>query len=147
MPDRLMPPGWLPEGLALLRVPQRVLQRGPRHADRPRGDIDPAELEPAHHLPKALAFLGPEERLARALVAVEHDLAALQPLVTELGQVPGDREAGAPLGEQDADAAAGGDRPGGGLAQHGDDVRRAGVWDPRLHAGEPGAEAGCGGPG
>src|SRR5258708_13158740 len=137
MPDRLMPPDWLPEGLALLRVAEGVLQRGRGHADGPRGDIDPAELEPAHHLPKALAFLGPEERLARALVAVEHDLAALQPLVTELGQVPGDREAGALLGEQDADAAAGGDRLGVGLAQHGDDVRRACGGYPRLTAAQP----------
>src|SRR5258708_23483388 len=137
MPDRLMPPDWLPEGLALLRVPQRVLQRGPRDADRRRGGIDPAELAPPPPLPKALAFLGPEERLARALVAVEHDLAALQPLVTELGQVPGDREAGALLGEQDADAAAGGDRLGVGLGQNGDGVRRACGGYPRLTAAQP----------
>src|SRR6516225_8535361 len=48
--DRLVPPDRLPEGLPLLRVPQRVLQRGPGHPDRPRRDLDPAEFEPVHHL-------------------------------------------------------------------------------------------------
>ena len=102
LPDRLA------ERLPLLGVAQRVLERGPADAERAAGDLDPADLEAAHHLREPLALGPAEQRCPRDMEVVEDQLAALDALVAELGQVAADGEAGTVLDEQDAHALVGG---------------------------------------
>src|SRR5699024_2834028 len=103
--DRLMLPDLLAEALPLLRVTHRVLERGPAHTDRPRGHLDPADLQAPHHLGEPLALDPAEQRRTRNPHPVEGQLTALHALVAELGQVPTDLETRTFLHEQDADAA------------------------------------------
>jgi hypothetical protein len=58
--DRLVLPDRLSERFPLLGVAQRVFQGGARDTQRPAGNLDPADLQPAHHLREPLP-LGPAE--------------------------------------------------------------------------------------
>src|ERR1035441_4667207 len=132
--DALVLPDRLAERLAFLRVPERVVEGGPAHAEGTGGDLDTAELQALHHLGEPLPLGQAEQAGDRGAVAVEGKLAALHPLVTELGQVTGDGEARPRLGQQDADA--GMPWLGGrvGLAEQRGHLRVPGVGDPHLAA-------------
>src|SRR2546429_89900 len=82
--DRLMLGDLLAEGLALLRVAQRQLERALGDPHPAGGDVDAADLERVHHLDEALAqpgLLAAEDVLGRAVVAVEDELGGLDALV------------------------------------------------------------------
>ena len=85
--DRLVLPDRHAERLPFLGVAQRVVERRPGDADRPAGDLDPAGLEPGHHLAEALALDAAEQGVARHVAVVEVQLARLDALVPELRQI------------------------------------------------------------
>ena len=62
--DRLVLPDRLAERLALLRVRERVVERGLGDAHRAGGHLDPADLQARHHLREAAALLAAEQRVA-----------------------------------------------------------------------------------
>ena len=132
--DRLVLPDGLAEALAVLRVAHGVLEGGTRDAGGAGGHLDAADLEPLHELREALALHAAEHGGPRHPVVAEGDLAALDALVAELGQVAADLEAGAVLAQQDAHAAV--RRVGArvGADQDGQQRAAAGVGDPRLRA-------------
>src|SRR4051795_13587583 len=100
MPDRLVLPDLLAERLALLRITHRVVDSCLRNTNRARRDLDATELQPAHHLRETLTFLAAEQRLCRREVTVERQLARLDALVAELGQVSRNGESVAGLDEK-----------------------------------------------
>src|SRR5947208_15697929 len=100
MSDRLVLPDLLTERLSLLRITHGVVDSCLRDTDRSRRDLDATELQPAHHLREALTFLAAEQRLRRREVTVEGQLARLDSLVAELGQVPRNGESVARLDEK-----------------------------------------------
>ena len=130
--DRLVFPDRLAERLPLLCVPQRVVQGGLADAERAGGDLDPADLQAAHHLPEPLALAPAQQRARRDPVVLEGELAALHALVAELGQVTGDGEAGTWFGQQDADAGVRGPGVRVGLDQQRGQPGPARVGDPHL---------------
>src|SRR5665647_2714365 len=99
--DRLVLPDRHPEALPLLGVPQGVLERGAPHSQGATRHLQPADLEPAHHLGEAGALKMAEQRRHRHAHLLESDLAALHTLVTELGQVAREREPRTLLHQQD----------------------------------------------
>ena len=105
-----------PNALPVLGVAQGVVERRPGDADRPAGDLDPSGLEPGHHLAEALALDAAEQRVGRHMAVVEVQLARLDALVAELGQIARHREARNLLDEQDRDAPV--RRVGGGSVLH-----------------------------
>src|SRR5215210_1080848 len=73
--DRLVLRDRLAEGLALLGVAQRQLERALRDAHSAGGHVHPPDLERIHHLREALAearLLAAEDALRGAVVAVVH---------------------------------------------------------------------------
>ena len=83
-----------PEGLALLRVPDRFLERALGHADRAGRHVDASDLDARHHLVEALALFASEEVLNRDREVVEDELRRFDALVAELLDVRGDLETG-----------------------------------------------------
>ena len=69
----------LAEGLADLGVADRVVERGLGEADAARRDVDPAELEPGHHLLEAVAFLAADQAVGRHAVVLENSSAVSMP--------------------------------------------------------------------
>ena len=59
--DRLVLRDGLAEGAALLRVTYGILEGGLRHTDGAGGDIDASDLQAAHGMLKALAFLAAQQ--------------------------------------------------------------------------------------
>ena len=82
----------LPNVLALLRVGERGVERGPGHADGARRDVDAADLEHAEDLGEAPAGFADEVGGGDAVVGVGH-LDGLDALVAELADVLADRDA------------------------------------------------------
>ena len=78
----------LAERLALLRVAERVVERRLRDPGAARGDVDAADLDPAHEVlePLADAGLAAEHARRRRAEAVEDELGRLDALVAELLQ-------------------------------------------------------------
>ncbi len=77
----------LAEGLALLRVAQRQLERALGEPDAAGGDVHAPEVERVHHLHEALVqalLFAAEDVLGRAAIAVEHELGGLDALVAHL---------------------------------------------------------------
>ena len=95
--DRLVLGDRLAEGLALLRVLQRQLERALREPDAAGRDVDAAQVEGVHHLHEALVqalLLAAEDVLGGAAVAVEDELRRLDALVAHLLDLRRDVEAG-----------------------------------------------------
>jgi hypothetical protein len=102
----------LPDGLAeafpVLGVAKSVIKRGPRHSGSSRGDLDPADLQPFHHLGEAAALFIPEQRVSRDPHVGEVQLTALDALVAQLGKVARDVKSLESIGfvdQQNADPA------------------------------------------
>ena len=68
----------LPNASRSLRVAERVVERRLRDADAARGDVDAADLDPAHEVLEALAdpVLAAEDARGGRAEAVEHELAS-----------------------------------------------------------------------
>ena len=130
--DGLVLPDRLAEALPLLGVPQRILQRGRRHAERARRDLNASGLKAFHHLRETLARLAAEDRRRGHAAVVERQLAGLDALVAQLGQIPRHRQPWPVLHEHHRDALVLGRGRRVGLAQQRDQTRPAGVADPRL---------------
>ncbi len=130
--DGLVLPDRLAEALALLRVGERILERGGRDTQGAGGDLQTTGLESLHHVGEALAGLAAEDRVGGDAVVVETQFARLDALVTQLGQVARDRQARAVLDEHHRDALVARLRGGIGLAQQRDQPRATRVGDPRL---------------
>src|SRR5664280_2712062 len=92
--DRLVLPDGFAEGLALLGIRQGILRCCRGDTQRTGGDLDPTDLQAAHHLREPLAFLATEQAHGRDPEVVERQLAALNTLVAELGQIAGHGEPG-----------------------------------------------------
>ena len=122
------------ERLARLGVPDGGLQRGAGYSNGASGDVDAAELQPAHDVPKAVAFGSSEEIRDGYAVVIERQFSGLDATITEFGDVPHDIESGALLAQQDTDAAM--RRVGGevGLADDGVDAAVTAVGDEHLAA-------------
>src|SRR5690606_9078091 len=75
----------LAELLALLRVPDRGVERRLRHAYRARRGLDASVLVGGHELVKALALLEAEQVLRGYLVVVERHVVRVHPLVSDGG--------------------------------------------------------------
>ena len=88
----------LAERLALLRVPDRLLERALRDAERARGHVDAADLDRGHVLHEPLTFFPAEQVRRREPVIVERDLGRLDALVAELLDVLPDDHAARFLG-------------------------------------------------
>src|SRR3989442_1342047 len=71
--NRLVLADRLAEGVPLLRIPDRLVERRLGDADPPRRDVDPSELEPADRLLEAAAFVADQVLLGHAVV-LEHQL-------------------------------------------------------------------------
>ena len=94
----------LPELFPLLGVSNRVLERGARHADAARGDVDAPDLERRQHVPETVPFL-PDQAVPRNLAILQNDLTGTQALVAQLPDAPPDPKTGAALVQQEgADA-------------------------------------------
>jgi hypothetical protein len=146
----------LAEGLALLRVLERQLERALRDPDAAGGDIDAADLERVHHLDEALAdalLLAAEDPLGRAAVAVVDQLGRLDALVAHLLDLRRHVEAGEVarvlvrpwllLGDEAGHALVGRIGLRVGLHQHEDEPGAEAVRDPHLLAVQlPGAVIG-----
>src|SRR3954465_15535150 len=130
--DRLVLPDRLAERLALLGVTGRIRERGLGHPHRPRGHLDPADLQPPHHLLPSHARLAAEHRAGRHPHPVEDQLTGLHTAVTELGDLLRDGQPVARLDQQDAHAPVRGLRIPVGPAQQADQARVPGVGDPGL---------------
>ena len=76
----------LAEGLALLRVADRVVEARLRKPGAAGGDVDPADLDAAHEVLEPLADAGvaAEDARGRGAEAVEDELGRLDTLVPEL---------------------------------------------------------------
>ena len=68
---------------AILRVVERLLHGGLRHADRPRRGLDARRFEGLHQLLEAEAFDAAEQVFGRHLEAVEGDLVFLHAAIAE----------------------------------------------------------------
>src|SRR6185436_5064857 len=84
--DRLMLRDRLAEGLARLRVLDRIVERCLGDARAARGDVDAPELETADRTVEALALAADEIRRRHAEV-VEHQLGGVDALVADLLQL------------------------------------------------------------
>ncbi|TCW24584.1 hypothetical protein EDD19_10640 [Dietzia cinnamea] len=91
---------------------------------------------PFHHLGEAAARLAAEHAVRGCPVPIECELAGLDALVAELGQVTGDRQPGAVLHQHDRHPPVARGRLRIGLAQQRDEARATGVGDERLGAGD-----------
>ena len=93
--DRLVLEDRLTEGLALLGVLDRELERADRDTAAAGGYVDPAYLDAVHHLVETLAdaLFASEHSRRRDLVVVEHHLGGLDALVAHLVDLAGDGEA------------------------------------------------------
>jgi hypothetical protein len=81
------------EALALLRIGQRRLERGARHADRLRGDADAAALQAGQGDLVAHAFFA-DQVLGRDAAVLEHDLRRVRRMLAHLVFDAGDDVAG-----------------------------------------------------
>ena len=129
----------LAEGLALLRVADRLVERPLRHADGAGGDVDATQFDGGHHLEEPLAFLAAEHHVGRDPVIVEGQLDGLNPPVAELVDVGADGDAAAALAgllldEQDAHASMAAGRVGIGAHERHHEARLAAVGQPHLGA-------------
>ena len=122
----------LAERVPLLRVLHRGLERGARHADRPRRDVDASQFQPAHDVPEAFALCPAEQVRCGGPVVLERDLCGLDSAIAELGDVAHDVEARTLLPEEDADAAVRRVGVQVGLADDGVDAAVAAVGDEHL---------------
>ena len=120
------------ERLTLLRVHERVVERGAGDAGGPRRDLDPPDLQATHHLAEARTLVPAQEGLGRRGVAVEEHLAALDTLVPELGQRPTDGVAITRFHQEDADPPVRGLGVRVRLAEQRAHARALGVGDPGL---------------
>ena len=73
----------LAEGDALLRIRERRVERGARHADRLRADADAPAFEARERDLQALAFLAEQVR-GRDAAVLEHDLRGVAGVLAEL---------------------------------------------------------------
>ena len=137
----------LAEGLPLLAVAERQLERPLGDPDAARGDVDAADLERVHHLPEPLAqpgLLPAEDALRRAAVAVVDELRGLDALVAHLLDLGRDRQPGEVarvlgrprflLGDEAGHARVRRVGLGVGLHEHEHDAREQAVGDPHLLA-------------
>ena len=126
----------LAEGLALLRVLDRVFERGPRDAQAAGGDVEPLGFEPGHHLLESLALAAADQVRARApRKSWKVQLAGLDGLVAHLVDVAADRQAGrAFFDDERADAAVRRLGRRVRLGQQQEHVRAAAVGHPHLRA-------------
>ena len=122
----------LAEGLALLGVSRGFFQRGPRHTEAAGGNIDAAQLQPAHYLVEPLALLAADQIPAGYAVVLEGQLAGIHALVAQLRYVPHHVEARPLLGDEDADAAPGRVGVRVGLGDQGEGVAVAPVGNQAL---------------
>ena len=83
-------------------VAERVLVCGLRDAHRPRGDVEPPGLEPAHHVLEAAALDAADEVRGRHDDVLEEELRRVDPLVTELRDGLHDLESGVVLLDDEA---------------------------------------------
>src|SRR6185312_4064108 len=90
--DGLVLPDRLAETLALLRIPQRIVEGGRRDPQRPRCHLNTPRLKAFHHLRETRARLTTEDRRRRHPTVVERQLTRLDTLVTQLGQIARHRE-------------------------------------------------------
>ena len=83
-------------------VAERVLVCGLRDAHRPRGDVEPPGLEPAHHVLEAAALDAAHEVLGRHDDVLEEELRRVHSLVAELRDGLHDLEPGVVLLDDEA---------------------------------------------
>jgi predicted amidohydrolase len=118
--DRLVLPYRHAEGLPVLRIPQRVVERRAGHAQSAGRHLNAPGLQALHHLREPATRNAAEHSAGGRAVVIEDQLARLDALVTQLGQVPGDGQSGTVLDQQHGDPRV----PGLGgrirLAQQGD---------------------------
>src|SRR6185503_6761253 len=131
--DRLVLADRLAEGLALLRVPQRLGERRLRDADAACRDVDAPELEPAGRLLEAAAFLADEVTRGDAVV-LEDELGRVDALVAELLELAACLESRPLLAEEHRHAAVPGLGVGVGLRQDREARPLDAVRDPGLGA-------------
>ena len=84
--DRLVLGDRLAHRAALLRVRDRGVERGPRHADCTRRDVDAPDLERAEDVAEPAARVAEQRVGGNAMVVVRH-LDGLDALVAELADV------------------------------------------------------------
>ena len=143
VPDRLMLPDRLAEGLPLLAVADGGVEGCLGDPDRPGGDLDPADLEAAHHLGPAETRLAADHVGGRYDDVVEADLGRLDSLVAELGEVAGDGHAVLLADEEHAHPGVRRARLRIGLAQHRDAAGPSRIRDPGLLAAQNVGVLGC----
>src|SRR5205823_3332414 len=78
---------------ALLRIPDRGVERGLRDTDGPRRDVDASGLEAVHHLCEAVTLFAADEVGPRNPDVVEDQLVRVDRTVSELVDVLRDAEA------------------------------------------------------
>ena len=133
--NRLVVRDRLAEGLALLRVLDRLFERGARDAEAAGGDVEPLGFEAGHHLLEALAFLAADQVGRRNGEVLEMQLAGFDRLVAHLVDVAADGQAGRALfDDEGADAAVGRLGRRVGLGQQQEHLRAAAVGHPHLRA-------------
>src|SRR6185312_9781091 len=84
----------LAEGLALLRVAHRELERANPDPARARRHVDPADLDAVHHLKKAQPRRPAENVIGTGPVAVENQLGGVDALVAQLVDLARNTQAG-----------------------------------------------------
>src|SRR5262245_13165968 len=131
--DRLVLADRLAERLAELRIAHRLVERALRDADAACGDVDPAELEPAHREIEALPLLA--DQVGRGdLEVLEHKLCRVDALVAELLELPRRLEARPLLHHEHRQPPARRLRVGIGADEHGERAALDAVRDPGLGA-------------
>src|SRR5680860_1283298 len=83
----------LAEGLTLLGVGDRELERPQRHTTGAGGDVDAAHLDPVHHLVETFARLATQNLIGRRAIAVKNELGRVDALVAHLLDLAGHGQA------------------------------------------------------